>query len=1123
LAIESRDFVASALRAELVGPGDDSEVLRARPDLQYLVGQLAPAVASIDLSSGIAEDDRDALDASIAHWDEADADVQSVRDGDVTASHAEDDSIRQARRSSLSAVGLSFVIEVGAVLRYRATWGEYVAESDGSAAIYRRRAMQAEGGFVVRDAARGETTHERVSIVWVSRDVAQYKICSVFFVNRTKHLTNDGTDRLYQVRLEISGATSADRPFVSRSVLSQARLTQFGTEDLLYRDRAEYAVGHNVAASWDNVDEAKARCGTVRTEIMPATEARVTLSNDALDEHQAFEMALLAREVSPDATAARLRSAFAGYGLWIDKEEARISALADALQPLAQAQVAKCRDRVRRLNDGIKLLEDDDVAFRSFRFANEALGRAQARRAQRESGYAMGQAIVENAIEGRWRPFQLAFILSCLPEILFEGKAERDVADVLFFPTGGGKTEAYLGLSAFTLAARRLKGTSNNGAGSAVLMRYTLRLLTTQQFARAASIICAAESIRRDLEADVMPEDAEPFSIGLWVGPLTPGYIDDSVQQLHSEWRSHRECWRDCEVSLRPLVDGASSQSAFQATLLPLTECPWCGVRLCVGDLEFDELRRVLVTRCPNEACIFNVAPTTGDFKAGIPISFVDEELYRWCPSLIVATIDKFATLPFKPDAKALFGRILRRCTICGFLTDGSSHKKNCGGAITAVPPNAPIELIIQDELHTITDTIGSVYGLYEGAVEYLISSCGARPKYIGATATVKDVATQVSRLYNGRSVALFPPTALDAGQTFFAREVVSTVAQHGRLYIGVYSPTISRLSTLVAVLAAVLAASRANADVVGWEAADPYLTVVGYFNTIRDLGGVKALLGDDVPPVMKSIAEKHGWPTRILNRWEDELTGRIDSSQVPERLEDLGRAFTSEHGGVDVMTCTNMISVGVDVPRLGLMVVDGQPKSTSEYIQATSRVGRRAPGIVVVVYNAMRPRDVSHYEHFLDYHDSYYRYVEAGSITPFSDGAITRYLASAYLAAYRLSSLRSKNDEASAERANWERRAEIDAPFAERVAAFGAHEEASVRATLENVGETWGAAAPGLRYSFAGTLYPKKGARRIGRQAYLLRASDVEMPSDAVAYFAAPRSMRNVEAEVPLRLEVDG
>lgn len=654
-------------------------------------------------------------------------------------------------------------------------------------------------------------------------------------------------------------------------------------------------------------------------------------------------------------------------------------------------------------------------------------------------------------------------------------------------------------------------------------MRYTLRLLTTQQFARAASLICAAESIRL-IPGDVplLDSNSEPFSVGLWVGPLTPGTLEDAAKQLQTEQASHRDCARNCATSQRARASTVARASVTHATLLPLTACPWCGATLCADDLSIDISHFGLVTNCPNAACLFSVGDREGR-KSGIPLVFIDDEIYRTCPTVLVATIDKFATLPFRGDAKALFGYVNGRCTGCGFTTDAASHRKHPGTAVVPVSANDPIDLIIQDELHTINDTIGSIYGLYETAVEYLATRASHAPKYVAATATVKNVETQISRLYCNRAASVFPPTGLEAGDTFFSRESVPDKENPGRLYVGVYAPTVSRLSTFVSVLSTVLAAGLGNIKQGNWERADPYMTVVGYFNTIRDLGGIKALLGDDIPPRLKTLAERNDWPVRILRDWEDELTGRIESSHVPERLERLAKKFTAQSFGVDVMACTNMISVGVDVSRLGLMVVDGQPKTTAEYIQATSRVGRRsdAPGLVLMVYNAMRPRDVSHYEHFYHYHDTYYRYVEAGSITPFSDGAITRYLASAYIAAYRLSGAKSRNEDASTEAVSVDRRLELDDVFLNRVSMFGPHERASVQAHLEQLGELWAAADNSLRYAYGGGRFGSSRPRS-SNPTYIIRAADTDVPAGVQAWYTAPRSMRNVEAEVPLRLDVD-
>jgi hypothetical protein len=434
--------------------------------------------------------------------------------------------------------------------------------------------------------------------------------------------------------------------------------------------------------------------------------------------------------------------------------------------------------------------------------------------------------------------------------------------------------------------------------------------------------------------------------------------------------------------------------------------------------------------------------------------------------------------------------------------------------------------LIIQDELHTINDNLGSIYGLFETAVDFLMRRGSRYPKYVCATATVKAVEQQIKQLYGQRSAAIFPPVGLVAGDTYFSIDERPSSEKPGRRYVGIYAPIFSRLSTFVAVLSAILACSWRCKEVDGVKSADPYLTILGYFNTIRDLGGVKGLLGDDVPPVLLDIARRNGWQPRVLSDWQDELTGRISSSEVPERLRTLDRSFSVEPG-CDFMAATNMISVGVDISRLGVMVVDGQPKTTSEYIQATSRIGRKFPGVVFVVYNAMRPRDVSHYEHFYGYHESFYRFVEAGSVTPFSDGVIDRYLRSAFVASYRLITKRSDNDSASSyiNDPNGLNNAIVEA-FTERAAAFGPHSRRSVKMALDDVQQKWATAKKDIRYVTYVSRYKKRPSAASNSfpvtRHNVIRPADDPLDPSIHALFVAPRSMRNVEAEVPLKVRVD-
>jgi hypothetical protein len=302
--------------------------------------------------------------------------------------------------------------------------------------------------------------------------------------------------------------------------------------------------------------------------------------------------------------------------------------------------------------------------------------------------------------------------------------------------------------------------------------------------------------------------------------------------------------------------------------------------------------------------------------------------------------------------------------------------------------------------------------GLYETVVEYASSLMPAGAtripaKVIASTATIRRAAHQSHQLYGGRKLAIFPPSGLTARDSFFAREMTidpEADSSAGRLYVGVNAPGSSTKTLLVRVYSILLATAGAEIQV-DPAAADPYGTLVGYFNSMRALGGAKRLVEDDVKLVrLKYLAQQRGLPRRNITDPE-ELTSRIDSWKIPGLLKRLDNPFPRGKSDwpVDVLLATNMISVGVDIDRLGLMAVTGQPKTTAEYIQATSRVGRKHPGLVVTMYNWMGARDLSHYERFQSYHAALYRYVEAISVTPFSSRALDRGLRGMFAAMNRL------------------------------------------------------------------------------------------------------------------------
>jgi len=726
-----------------------------------------------------------------------------------------------------------------------------------------------------------------------------------------------------------------------------------------------------------------------------------------------------------------------------------------------------------------------------------------------------------------WRPFQLAFVLLNLPALadpLHPERTSSTLLDLLFFPTGGGKTEAYLGLIAFTIAIRRLQGrvAGRDGRdGVAALMRYTLRLLTLQQFQRAAALLCACEIRRRNLYGDGRtPEQRRwgktPMRVGLWVGRAsTPNSTEEAarwVKEARERGRSGR---------------GSSP--------LQLSRCPWCGSALSGGrDITIDKDRTRTLVFCSDEsrACPFTPRSSPGE---GLPVVVVDEEVYRLLPSLLIATVDKLARMPWEGRTQALFGQVSRYCERHGYLTPSEqqhpdSHRAQNGlgpVSVTACEPLRPPDLIIQDELHLISGPLGSLVGLYETAVDALASwrveAQVVHPKIIASTATIRRAKDQVKRLFD-RELKVFPPPGLDARDSFFAlqRDQPADEQQRpGRRYAGICAPGRRYKQVLIRVYVAQLSAAWTVLGRQPGEDADAYMTLIGYFNSLRELGGMRRLVEDDVQSrLFKPNTENRGWLTI------EELTSRKTASEIPQVLDQLGVQRTSRakptaeerakeqftRASIDVLLATNMISVGVDVPRLGAMVVAGQPRSTSEYIQATSRVGRERPGLVITVYNWARPRDLSHYETFCHYHRTLYKQVEALSVTPFAPRALDRGLIGVLASLLRLGGAEwNPNGGARLVDPADPRAQRARQLISERAAGQVGHlasETLSERITV--LLHKWREEADVGQRTL---VYQRRGAS--DTDVSLLKPPEMEGQSD----WTVPNSMRNVEPPVPLVL----
>ncbi|WP_419610296.1 DISARM system helicase DrmA, partial [Thiolapillus sp.] len=867
------------------------------------------------------------------------------------------------------------------------------------------------------------------------------RLVTLFLVNGQEALdTNKDSAWLFQPELIVRTTSENEERaiFRRRSVPNEKIEPERAALEMVYRKQVEFGVGHGVAvhseASPDNLEWAT----EIRSVIMPQYEVPVT-ETPGLDprdrpamremiEKGYLDMDLLAgmeRKELVDALSILVDD----YAAWIDEQRARVGS--DMMGHDDQACVAmdRCEEILQRLREGLGVLGDetDETALRAFRLANRAMARQRI-----HSIYALAHRRGEKRQlkdyderkNRSWRPFQLAFVLLSIPSLADPLHKDRTrpieaYADLIWFPTGGGKTEAYLGVAAFTMFIRRLQGNLggyDSSRGLAVIMRYTLRLLTLQQFQRATALICAMEVLRREaLDRGDESPGTSPFTIGLWVGNrVTPGTTEDSHRAI--------EDFRD------PSKWNAGSSSPAQ-----LTSCPWCGTEVDPGkDIEVDKARLRTSIFCGNRRCEFSRGRSSDQAHPGIPAVVVDEEIYHRPPSMMIATVDKFAMMAWRGETRTLFGIATGECPRHGLLWPEAScagnHRADTKHGLPKtnvenISPIRPPDLIIQDEFHLISGPLGTMVGLYETAVDELctwkLDDQEITPKTVASTATVRKAGAQVHNVFM-RRVSIFPPHGLDIEDNFFS--VQRSIADRpGRRYLGVCSPGSSRPAMLIRVYTAFLTAAQALFDRFG-QAADPYLTMVGYFNSLRELGGMKRLAEDDVQTrsyrVQMSLVDRPGLAQRSVYNIK-ELTSRVSSQDIPKYLDQLEVKFNASYDSekeayvtrwdenemraIDVLLATNMLSVGVDVNRLGLMAVNGQPKGTAEYIQATSRVGRQFPGLVCSVLTWARPRDLSHYETFEHYHATFYKHVEAQSVTPFSPRAMDRGLTGTMLSILRL------------------------------------------------------------------------------------------------------------------------
>lgn len=1107
--LETRNSVVEDIKKAFIGPVfDQDEVLEFSPLELYMSGILYPQDnnSNLDFSS---EDDTNITNEKVTN--------------DKYLKEETDDSEELTLASSFkpSAMGLSFVISKNQLLNININY-----------AFYNKNVNQIDKSVTYSSNSKNTTITLNVnnSIQWsylgvngdngnphftITIEESNDKPKLILAVTVREYLDNKVILTLSLVNSQVKGQNNtngnkksyydAEQCFFRNEIIVESsdkspiflkfddmsNLGGLSDEELnlklLYRDYNIYASGHGCSVSWNDLNKpGESAKKKIFTEVIPQYSVdginfepeeliQKDINGNITKDCEVLYMKRLSGEgfrnnleplISKNQIIYELNEFVSEYQSWIIEQETHIGTLqVNELKNIAKKNIEKCESLHERMVKGIALLQNNDNAYEAFCDANKAMfmqramsGFIKERRLNISQDLFPGENHNDRNVNeelpdwkdfsfkgdqyftAKWRPFQLAFFLSQIEGITDPSSKDRDTVDLIWFATGGGKTEAYLGLISFTIFYRRLRQENpDDGAGVTALMRYTLRLLNVQQFQRASSLIFACELIRREKE---FKYGTIAISIGIWVGEVTPNkWFGRNYEQFHESYLK--------------LVNNPDEVNVKYN--LPISSCPCCGTKIIKTGGRTDQRGEWGVVKqgahyyglkCTNSECSFFVAPNA-DHSDKFPIHFVDEDIYNTRPSLLFSTIDKYASINWNDRSFELFNYDL----------------------VNKEYRNEPPELIIQDELHLINSAIGTIYGVYEIAIDELCSGKGNRPKIVAATATVRNAEKQCRQLYSRENFLQFPPSCIDADDSFYSRRMQCD--NNARLYLGLqpsgHTNTTAQIRLISMLMQRIPMIESDN------EVMDYYYTSLVYFNTLKELGKFRTLLSDDINSYRRFLAEKiYLGIYKKYNEFEiaelsSARTGKeinifldkIENERLPITPYSEATALLSNHGiralsnidldenhfhqyefpylfnkhdafnklGLDytysleddktafithlkntikdsnvlkLVASTNMISVGVDISRLNVMQITGQPKSHSEYIQASSRVGRTYPGLIITTFNPAKNRDRSHYEKFIHYHQAFYKDVESTSVTPYSEPALEKALAAVILALMR-------------------------------------------------------------------------------------------------------------------------
>lgn len=609
-----------------------------------------------------------------------------------------------------------------------------------------------------------------------------------------------------------------------------------------------------------------------------------------------------------------------------------------------------------RFSEGVRILTSIPEVLEAFKLTNLAFWRSRSR-------------------FPTWYRFQIVFLVMMVPDIAstyFESISnKRDQVDVVYFPTGGGKTEAYLSVVVFQIFLDRFMGKKS---GISAITRFPLRLLSLQQTQRIADIFASAEILRRSHDK-IGSKEHDPFSVGYFVGKAnTPNALYKPPYKGQGG-----------EDMLSPIIDDPREGDKYRI----LDHCPFCGKNAIKVIADNKEVRIKLVC----EEC--------GEV---IPVYLSDDEIYRYLPAFIVGTLDKMTSASWSPHFRQIFGCVTHRCPDHGFISGGRCFYAGSGNLCTRseseyIPvslQNAPPSLIIQDEMHLVRESLGCFDSHYETLLEnLLINVTGGKKRFkvIAASATISDVEHQVEQLYMKEGHE-FPYRGPDRKESFYYREnedelariIVGMVPHHKTMLLTVLdliSAYACKIQTLMKdpskLIEAGIALTNDEAEVLLRD----YWVMISY--------NLKKMQGDTIEHSIRTMRNPNLIKRGLKEIRVQAMTGEVTFARVREVLEMLQ---SKENGmEIDLITATSMISHGVDVDSLNMIMFQGMPSNVAEYIQAYSRVGRKYPGIVISVLDQLKERDISHYKYFLNYHDLSDLLIEPVPINRWSKFSIERTL----------------------------------------------------------------------------------------------------------------------------------